>query len=110
MGGNPRHRTWGWRQWANVAWTVGEIAERGWRVEAGCQTCRDRFRVRLDVVIQMRGHNFALWGRQARCPRLRCVGSVWFYVFPRGADGDFLMMKMDPPKRADRDAARLLET
>lgn len=109
MGGNPRPRTWGWRQWAHVAWTVGEIAKRGWRVEAGCQTCQDRFRVRLDVIMRMKGPRFVLWGQASRCPRIRCPGTVWFYVFPYGADGDFLMLKMDPPKRADRDAARMLD-
>ena len=40
---------------------------------------------------------------------MRCEGAVWFYVFPRGANGDFLMMRTTPPWRADREAAGLLE-
>lgn len=109
MGGNPRHSTWSGRQWASVAWTVAEISARGWPVEAQCRTCQDRFRVRLDVVARMRGPSFSLWGKHARCPRVRCEGRVLFYVRPRGADREFLMLGFGPPARADRDAARMLE-
>lgn len=109
MGGNPRHATWSARQWANVAYTVAEIRDRRWTVQAQCRTCEDRFRVRLDVVIQMRGPDSTLWGKHAPCPRVRCQGRVVFYVRPRGGDREFLMMNYGPPQRADREAARMLE-
>lgn len=108
MGGNPRHSTWSHKQWASVAYTVAEIIANGWRVEAGCQACSHRFRVRLDVIRRIKGADFVLWGKAASCPRVRCSGAVWFYVKPRQAEREFLMLGASPPPRADRDAARML--
>lgn len=87
MGMNPRYGNWGMAEWAGRAGTVADLIRQGWSVVANCTLCSLEMDVRLDVILKAKGPDFSLWGKQAKCRRRKCPGSMLFWTYPPEAKG-----------------------
>ena len=76
------------------------MIRHGWNVIAVCRICRVKTNVDLRVIAKVRGPEFSLWNRAARC---RCVGCIGFVDFlaraPDGMTGHLPLTAPDPRER-----------
>lgn len=58
--------------------SVGDMYAAGWEVITQCRACRVELHTDLRVIMAMRGRDFVLWNRTAKCKKVRCRGVVDF--------------------------------
>ena len=80
--------------------TLSAMHARRWLVTAHCPTCRARVHVDLAALIRLKGDDYVLWGRHARCKTWvrwsldrRCEGRVTFLA-QSCPNGSIVEMKM----------------
>lgn len=77
--------------------TVGEMYAHGWRVRSYCPACGLTLEVSLVPYIAIKGRDFILWDRSARCLNARCRhGRAGFYGLARGMTGFQALRSPDP--------------
>ena len=77
--------------WRAASRSVEQILINGWPVYADCPVCELRIQADLKRIAQVRGAHYSLWGADAACRRVGCIGRVQFVLRPRGAIGEFVM-------------------
>jgi len=77
--------------WRAASRTVKNILINGWPVYADCPVCDLRIRADLKRVCEVMGPEYNLWGAEAPCRRVGCVGRVVFVLRPAGAIGEMVM-------------------
>ena len=77
--------------WRAASRSVDQILVNGWPVYADCPVCDLRIKADLKRIAQVKGYEYNLWGADAACRRVGCVGRVQFVIRPRGALGEFVM-------------------
>lgn len=78
-------------EWRAASQTIDQILTNGWPVYADCPVCDLRIKADLTRIAQVRGPTYSLWGADAACRRVGCIGRVQFVIRPRGAIGEFVM-------------------
>ncbi|WP_426039816.1 hypothetical protein [Brevundimonas sp. DC300-4] len=53
--------------------------------------CELRIQADLKRIARVRGPHYNLWGVDAACRRVGCIGRVQFVIGPRDAVGEFVM-------------------
>lgn len=77
--------------WRAASRTVDQILANRWRVYADCGVCDLRIEADVRRIAQVKGPAYSLWGADAACRRVGCVGRVQFVLRPRGAIMDYVM-------------------
>ncbi|WP_426041865.1 hypothetical protein [Brevundimonas sp. TWP2-3-4b1] len=77
--------------WREASGSVERILINGWPVYADCPVCDLRIQADLKRIAQVRGSHYSLWGADAACRRVGCIGRVQFVLRLRGAQGEYLM-------------------
>ncbi len=77
--------------WREGSRTVEQILVNGWPVFADCPVCELRIRADVKRIAEVRGPRYNLWGADAPCRRVGCVGRVQFVLRPRGAIMEYVM-------------------
>jgi len=77
--------------WRMASRTVDQILVNGWPVYADCPVCDLRIRADLKRICQVMGPEYSLWGADAACRRVGCIGRIQFVLRPRGAIMDYVM-------------------
>ena len=77
--------------WRAASRAVEQILVNRWPVYADCPVCELRIQADLKRIAQVRGPTYSLWGADAACRRVGCVGRVQFVIRPRGAVSDYVM-------------------
>lgn len=77
--------------WRRTSVNVGMIVENRWPVFADCPVCDLRIRADLNRIIEAKGRHYSLWGADAACRRVGCLGRVQFVMRPHGATTDIVM-------------------
>ena len=77
--------------WRAASGSVEQILVNGWPVYADCPVCELRIQADLKRIAQVRGPHYSLWGADAACRRVGCIGRIQFVIRPRGALGEFVM-------------------
>lgn len=77
--------------WRTASASVEQILVNGWPAFADCPVCDLRIRADLKRIVQVKGPGYSLWGADAACRRVGCLGRVQFVIRPRGAIGEYVM-------------------
>ena len=77
--------------WREASRTVEQILVNRWRVYADCIVCDLRIEADVRRIAEVKGPRYSLWGADAACRRVGCIGRVHFVIRPRGAIGEYVM-------------------
>lgn len=77
--------------WRDASRTVEQILMNRWPVIAECPVCELRIMADVRRIAEVKGPRYSLWGADAACRRVGCIGRVHFVIRPRGAIGEYVM-------------------
>jgi hypothetical protein len=77
--------------WRRASSSVEMIMENRWTVFADCPACDLRLRADLRRLAEIKGRHYSLWGADAPCRRVGCIGRVQFVLRPPGSHMDIVM-------------------
>lgn len=94
--GRKNYDAYSAQDWRDASPTVRAILANRWTVFADCPICDLRIRADVRRIADVMGPTYSLWGADAPCRRVGCIGRVQFVLRPIGAHMDYVMTAGPP--------------